>query len=235
MHRPFPAFAMSGEPASPWRARALGVLGAIAWIGLAVLALARGDGVLAATCAFVLVAVVLAPRLAQRRGSAWIALTVVAVLLGVLVQRGHGLLALEALPVLVNLALAWLFGHTLVAGRRPLIARVILVLEGEERLATRGVAAYARALTLAWTLLLLAQAVVFAWLLGVRHGLSAWPSQGFAETWLVVGGWSVPIVFMVAELAFRRWRLPHVPHDPPRVFLQRLVANWPGLLRDTVR
>ncbi|MBN8481589.1 MAG: xanthomonadin biosynthesis protein [Xanthomonadales bacterium] len=226
---------MTGEPASPWRSRAFGMLGAIAWIGLAVLALARGDGLLAAACAFALVVVVLAPRLAARRVRAWIVLAVVAVLLGALVQRGHGLFALEALPVLVNLALAWLFGHTLVAGRRPLIARVILALEGEERLAERGVAAYARGLTLAWTLLLLAQAFVFAWLLGVRHGLLGWPPRVFAETWLVVGGWLVPIVFMVAELAFRRRRLPHVRHDPPRVFLQRLATNWPRLLRDTVR
>ncbi len=226
---------MTAEPAWLSPARVLGVLAVVAWIATAAFAIARGNGALAAACAFALVVLVLASRLAARRTMAWITLVLVAAALVWLVRDGHGLLALEALPVLVNLALAWLFGHTLVAGRRPLVARVILALEGEERLAAAGVATYARALTLAWAVLLVVQAVVFAWLLGARHGLVGWPSRAFAEVWLVIGGWLVPIVFMLAELAFRRRRLPHVPHDPPRVFLQRLAANWPTLLRDTVR
>lgn len=235
MHRPASPIAMSSEPAPSRATRAPFVLLAGGWLALAACALVRGDGVLAAVCAFLLVALVLAPRLAARTRRAWLVLALAALGLGVLAWRGNGLLALEALPVAVSLALAWLFGHTLVGARRPLIARVILAIEGEERLALPGVAAYARSLTLAWTLLMLAQALVFLVLLGARHGLLAWPPAAFAEAWLMVGGWSVPLAFMAGELVFRRWRLPHVPHDPPRVFLQRLVLNWPRLVRDMVR
>lgn len=209
------------------------VVGIVAWVALAATAIVRGDGVIAATCAFLLIALVLAPRLGARKPLAWLALLACGVGLGLLAIRGRGLLALEALPVVISLGIAWLFGHTL-ASTRPLIARVIVVLEGEERLALPGVANYARQLTWAWALLMLAQALVFAVLIAARHGLVGWPPVAFADTWLLFGGWCVPLAFMAGEIAFRRWWLPHVPHDPPRVFLQRLATSWPRLLRDTV-
>lgn len=205
----------------------------MAWFALALTAILRGDGVIAATCAFLLVVLVLAPRLLARKPRAWLLLVACALGLGLLAWRGHGLLALEVLPVVISLGIAWLFGHTL-ASTQPLIARVIVVLEGEDRLALPRVAEYARQLTRAWMLLMLAQAFVCALLIAARHGLVAWPPAAFADTWLLFGGWCVPLAFMAGEIAFRRWWLPHVPHDPPRVFLQRLATNWPRLLRDTV-
>ncbi|MBX3691263.1 hypothetical protein [Dokdonella sp.] len=235
MHRPVATLAMSDEPVTPSPVRVSFVLAVLGWFALAAFALTRGHGVLAAVCAFLLVVLVLAPRLAAWRGFAWSTLAIVGSGLAALAWHGHGLLALEALPVAVSLGLAWLFGHTLVGARRPLIVRLIHVIEGEERLALPGVAAYARRLTLAWAALMLVQTLLFIGLLGVRHGLVGWPPRAFADTWLMVGGWLVPLAFMAGELAFRRWRLPHVPHDSPRVFLRRLVRNWPGLLRDTVR
>lgn len=235
MHRPAVSLAMPDEPVPPRATGVPFVLAALGWFALAAFALAQGHGMLAATCAFLLVVLVLAPRLAARHGLAWFALAIAALGLGALAWYGHGLLALEVLPVAVSLGLAWLFGHTLVGARRPLIARLIHAIEGEDRLALPGIVAYARRLTVAWTVLMLVQTLVFAWLLGVRHGFVGWPSRVFAETWLVVGGWLVPLAFMAGELVIRRWRLPHVPHDPPRVFMQRLVRNWPRILRDTVR
>lgn len=234
MDRPAPPLPHDADAPVRPASRAFVVLAVVAWCVLAALALRRADGVLAVACALVLVVVVLAPRLAARKAAAWLVLAGFIAALGLLAWSGHGGLALEALPVAVSLALAWLFGHTLVGTRRPLIARVILVLEGEDRLAMRGVAGYARALTLAWALLMLVQALVFGVLLAARHGLVGWPPRAFADAWLLVGGWGVPLAFMLGELAFRRRRLAHVPHDPPRVFLRRLAASWPRLLRDTV-
>jgi hypothetical protein len=233
MPRPIPTPPLTGEATPSRPARIPLVVGIVAWLVLAATAIVRGDGMIAATCAFLLVALVLGPRLAARKPLAWLALVACGAGLGLLAGQGHGLLALEALPVAISLGIAWLFGHTL-GTAHPLIARVIVVLEGEERLALPGVADYARQLTRAWALLMLAQAIMFAVLIAARHGFLAWPPAAFAETWLLFGGWCVPLAFMAGEIAFRRWWLPHVPHDPPRVFLQRLATNWPRLLRDTV-
>jgi hypothetical protein len=52
------------------------------------------------------------------------------------------------------------------------------------------------------------------------------------QTWLHVGGYLLPAVFMLAEYAFRRWYLRHLPHVAPQVFLERLLRNWHQLLRD---
>ena len=58
------------------------------------------------------------------------------------------------------------------------------------------------------------------------------PFREWATSYLHVGGYLFPALFMLAEYAFRRWYLRHVPHVPPQVFVQRLIQNWPQLLRD---
>lgn len=153
---------------------------------------------------------------------------------------GRLALALEVVPILADVALAWLFGHTLATGRVPLVAQVIRVLEGEERLQAPGVARYARHVTLFWTLLLAAQAVVLAVFLlcsvpgGVlaRHG---WPSplpvpQAWAAWYAHLGAWLLPVVAMAAEYGFRRWHMRHVPQPGLCAFVARLVDCWPRLL-----
>jgi uncharacterized membrane protein len=154
---------------------------------------------------------------------------------------GHLALALEAMPILVNAALAWLFGHTLVRGSDPLVARIIRVLEGDAHLRLPGVARYARQVTWAWTLLLAAQALALtaAWLCGVPDGAltamgveSPWPlPQSWTAWYTHLGAWLVPAVAMVLEYAVRRWRLRHVPHLRLHDFARRLIACWPQLLR----
>ena len=58
------------------------------------------------------------------------------------------------------------------------------------------------------------------------------PMHGWALSYLHVGGLLVPALFMLAEYAFRRWYLRHVPHMPPQQFFRRLMQNWPQLLHD---
>lgn len=156
------------------------------------------------------------------------------------IVSGHAALALDAVPVVFNAALAWLFGHTLAAGEQPLIARIIAIIEGPERLALRGVASYARRLTLFWALLLGSQALILLLLAlcvvpgGVLASLgmaSPWPLTPDQVAWYTrVGSYLVPALTMVLEYVWRRWYLRHIPHTSAREFATRMAACWPQLL-----
>ena len=205
----------------------------LAYLALAATAVLTANGWLAVTCAMLLVTFVLARGLVARRATAWLAWFAVGTMLGWLAWRGSGGLALETLPVLVNLAVAWLFGHTLAAGRTPLIARAIVAMEGHERLALPRVAGYARALTWAWAVLMAGQAMLLAWIVAARHGLFATAPGPLAGAYLYLGGWFMPALFMLGEYVFRRWYLRDLPHDSPQRFVRRLARSWPQLLRDS--
>jgi uncharacterized membrane protein len=191
--------------------------------------------------AFALVGLLLLPGLRRLRRSAWLAWLAAAAALVALGLRGNGRFALDCMPVLVNAALCAVFARTLARGREPLIARVIEVLEGRARLALPRVAGYARALTWAWALLLGAQAVLLA-LLAVcaqPHGLLATfglaaPLATGGTAWRIyqhLGSYALVPLFLVAEYAFRRWYLRHLPHASLPLFAARLARRWPGLLR----
>ncbi|MEI7035385.1 xanthomonadin biosynthesis protein [Fulvimonas yonginensis] len=155
----------------------------------------------------------------------------------------HGLvvLALDAVPVLVNLLLAWLFGRTLRAGAQPLVARFIEAIEGTPRLAMPGIARYARQLTWFWTVLLGVQGIVLAGLLlcevpgGVLAALGhrpPWPlPAGWVQGYVHAGGYALIVAAFVLEYLFRRWHLRHLPHLALPVLLHRLALRWPHLIR----
>lgn len=189
----------------------------------------------------ILVTVVLLPGLSQRQAGAWLrwlglqaALLVVAVL-------GFAELLLEAVPVLINAGLAWLFARTLLRGN-PLIARCIVAVEGEARLRERGVARYARQLTALWAALLAANAVLLAVLFlfaehtGALARFGAFPAwrvhAWWTMAWLNAGGYLLPVAVFIIEYPYRRWRLRHIHHLGPAQMLLRLAANWPLLVRD---
>src|SRR5262245_50482581 len=73
-----------------------------------------------------------------------------------------------ALPLAVNLALCWLFGRTLAAGREPMIARFARVERGAGLPA--DLARYARSVTVAWT-------GFFAAMAAASLGLALWGSM----------------------------------------------------------
>lgn len=190
--------------------------------------------------AFALAGLLLLPGLRRLRASAWLAWLAVGAAFAWLGLRGNGRFALDCMPVLVNVALCNVFARTLPRGREPLIARIIEVLEGRARLALPRVAGYARALTWAWALLFAAQAALLAVLAvcAQPHGLLATfgiasPLAADGAAWGVyqhVGSYALVPTFMVAEYAFRRWYLRHIPHASLPRFVVRLARRWPGLL-----
>ena len=207
---------------------------ALGYVALVATAWITGDDLLSAVCVVLLVSAVLAPRLGRHARGPWILWLALVGGVVAMTLAGHGRTSLDLVPLAVNLALAALFGHTLLGTRTPLIARAIVAIEGAEHLALPKVAGYARALTAAWTALFLIQALLFAILLGgwLPGTDGSDPMHGWALSYLHVGGLLVPALFMLAEYAFRRWYLRHVPHMPPQQFFRRLMQNWPQLLHD---
>ncbi len=196
---------------------------------------------LGAGCGIALVGLVLWPQLRARRAGAAALWLLAAATLGLLATTGQPRGWLDGLSLLVNAALGGLFAATLKRGRQPLIAGAIEVIEGGARLATPGVAGYARNLTRAWACLFGAQALAIALILAWRvpHGLFdalglGAPVALAAPAWMAyvhVGSGLVAAVFMLAEYAFRRWHLRHVPHASLPRFLFQLARHWPQVLR----
>ena len=215
------------------------VAGVLAYIVLATLASSSGYGGLAAFALFVLVGALLSPALRRRSVAAWCAFAGAAPPLALLAASGEGLLALDALPVLVNAALCALFAGTLRRGREPLIARFIAILEGRERLALPRVAVYARNLTRVWALLLGLQACLlgatFCLMPGGLFAAFDWPVPAlFAlpgwRLYLHVGGYALVPLVLVIEYAYRRWHLRGIEHPSLPRFVARVVQRWPALL-----
>lgn len=215
------------------------VAGIACYIVLAATALYFDRPPLAALAVLVLVAAVLSPALRRHSAKAWCALAASALLITWLAMRGASWLLLDVVPIIVNVALCSLFARTLVDGRTPLIARFIAILESPERLRDARVASYARQLTLAWALVLGAQAALIALIvLAMPHGLLAMfdvaAPRLVAPAWawyLHAGSYLLVAAFLVLEYAWRRWHLRHIAHPPLPKFMLALVQRWPELVR----
>jgi uncharacterized membrane protein len=217
--------------------------GIVLYAALALTAFATGRSGFGELAAFTLIGLLLASALRRRSLVAWIAWLAIGGVLVVLARRGQGHLALDAMPALVNAMLCLFFARTLRRGREPLIARIIGVLEGPLRLSERGVAAYARGLTLAWAVLLGVQAVVLAFLAAAAPGglfelagfASPMAAAGSAWRWYAhLGSYVLVFAFLLLEYAWRRWHLRHVRHLPLPQFIARLARRWPALLLSLV-
>ncbi|MEO5559552.1 MAG: xanthomonadin biosynthesis protein [Dokdonella sp.] len=219
------------------RSRAF-VFGLLAYVVLLVAAFATGNALLDEFAVFALFSVLLLPGLRRGHLLAWSAWLVIAAVLAWLAHRGQGQLALDSLPVLINAALCVVFARTLRPDREPLIARIIRILEGPERLALPGVERYARRLTWAWAFVLGLQACLLLVVVacsvpdGALASFGARPPLAIASAWrwyLHLGSYAWVFGFLVLEYAYRRWRLRHLPHAPLPVFLARLARRWPAL------
>jgi uncharacterized membrane protein len=187
-----------------------------------------------------LLTVVMLPRLLTFRLAPWSLWSALLAMLLLSSLYGFAGVLLEAVPVLINAALACWFGCTL-GTAEPRVARFIVAIEGAARLQQPGIARYARQLTWFWTLLLGAQALLLAsLLLGAEHsGLLARfgvasPLQlpeRWAAAWLHVGGYALLGVAFLLEYGYRRWRLRHLSHPSLHDMLLQLALHWPQLLR----
>jgi uncharacterized membrane protein len=180
------------------------------------------------------------PALRHRHPGAWLLWLGLLAAMGWLAARGLAALLLDAVPLLLNLLLAWIFGRTLRAGRQPLVAQFIEAIEGPPRLAMPGIARYARHLTAFWAVLLAVQAVVLGALLCCQApgGLLArlgvvtpWPvPQAWVQGYVHLGAYLLLAAVFVLEYLFRRWHLRHLPHLGLHALLHRLALRWPQLI-----
>lgn len=175
-----------------------------------------------------MIAVLLAPLLrAGRSGPWWLMASSVAV--GTFAcMAGLGDLLLDAMPILIHVALCGLFAASLLAEKEPLICRIVRLLEGSAHLAAPGVRSYARNLTLAWALLLGAQVILLALLL-----VLAWQgvAEEFAHAYARMGVYLVVALFFAGEYLFRRWHLRHIHHIGLLAQIRGMFLIWPKLLR----
>lgn len=214
--------------------------GLICYSALVLAAFLTGRVWLDGVAALLLITLLLSPRLRRGGVMAWSLWSICCGSVAFLIDRGLGQVALDFMPVFINAALCAVFARTLVHGRVPLIARLIEVLEGAERLGAPGIAPYARQLTWTWALLLGAQAIVLAIVVvcSVPNGLLADFNRnspvelgGMWRWYLHFGSYAFVVAILVCEYLFRRWRLRHLTHPPLPVFFARLVRLWPSLVR----
>jgi uncharacterized membrane protein len=148
-------------------------------------------------------------------------------------------------PVLVNLGLAWLFGHTLVRPRMPLVERIIRLLHERDDIEDPSVWDYARAVTLCWTALFCFNATVCAVLalVAVPGGLLATLGVSSAFTvptvyWSLysdAGCYVLTALLFLGEYQVRRRRFPWQPYRNFFDFMRRAIAIGPALMSDLGR
>ena len=153
--------------------------------------------------------------------------------LGALAALGLAVLALldlglaariaAAWPILVLLATAWVFGHSLRPGRMPLIERIARFVDQGDAM-PRELVAYTRTLTWAWTVVPLALALI-SLLLAQFASREAWSLFTNLLTYPMLA------VLFVAEYPYRRWRYPDSPHTNPVAVAIRLIRHAPEVFR----
>lgn len=115
-------------------------------------------------------------------------------------------------PILINLALAWLFGRTLVRGRVPLIARFAILEQGT---LSAELVTYTRTLTWLWTLLFIAAAAV-SLALGLSGHRDAWSLFTNLLNYVLVAS------LFLGEFVYRRLRFRNYRHHSPLQLLRNV-------------
>ena len=218
---------------------------AVAYGVLAHLSSARDSHPLALAALLVLVLLLLASPMAARRAWAWLTLPLLAAGCWALFRTGQAPLPLLLVPVAFIGLVAWMFGRTLRPGRVPLITRIVTVLDevAVERVEP-ALAAYTRALTLAWTVLLLVLAAV-----NLALAMIASPDGLLAElglqapvtitrtqwSWFAnLFNYGFIAAFFVIEFQVRKRRFPG-RYPSFAAFLRRLGGLGPAFWRDQLR
>lgn len=157
------------------------------------------------------------------------------VVLAALLGIGLGVdLLLDALPAMIAALVGWLFARTLLGERRPLIARAIAVLDGEQPLDDPQVSRYARRLTWLWSVWQGALACVGVLVVLRAHDwLAAFPVRlpGPAIFGALVLPLGVALLFL-AEFFARPYLLRQAPRHRLWPFVKNLLGAWPRLIDD---
>jgi len=198
----------------------------------------KSPGLTLASVAILAIAILFKP-LTEGRRAAWLLLPLVAAAIIGLWRADAVSLVLFVPPVLLNVYLAWLFGHTLARNSTPLIERLVRLLQPPGVPAEPAVIRYAGRLTRAWTTL-------FVLLATVNLGLAACATPGGllesigAPTPLPISRsvWSlfanilnyvIVAAFFLLEYAYRRRRFPNRPYRNLPEFLRLAAAAGPAL------
>lgn len=219
----------------------LKILFALAYPFVAHFAVVRNSMGLIVVAVALLVAVAILPALLRGSAAAWVTVAVVGVMLWGLSHSSHATLPLYIAPVLVPGFMAGVFGSSLLRGRTPVIEQLIrLMHQPSDEPPEPEVWAYARTLTVAWTVLFVVISVtnlVLA-LLAEPNGLLL--ASGVTPPFTVpLEGWSwfangidyllVAALFLI-EYAYRRHRFPRQPYRNLLDFFQRVLAAMPRLV-----
>src|SRR5512144_1270273 len=105
----------------------------LGWLGIVTLAVCAhwfDSALLRAACVPALLLVISSGAPAPMRGP----LLVVTALTALPIGLGHGDALLDTTPALVAALVGWMFARTLLRGRRPLIARAVVAMDGAELL-----------------------------------------------------------------------------------------------------
>jgi uncharacterized membrane protein len=160
-------------------------------------------------------------------------LAVLAVLTALPIGLGYGNALLDVTPALIAALVGWIFARTLLRGRRPLIARAVIAMDGAAMLDDPAVARYARRLTLTWALYQGALAVL-ALLLALRgwYWPQHWPALPGPRLFGVLLLPLAVAVLLLGEFALRRRLLPQAPPRSLVRFVRDLARAWPALLAE---
>ncbi|MBS0395882.1 MAG: hypothetical protein JSR54_14775 [Proteobacteria bacterium] len=213
----------------------------VAYCVLSYLAVRVGSAALSVAALALLLGAPLARPL--RAGRAWAWLLAVAIAAAALFASRSALiaarLAVLLAPAGINLGLAWLFGHTLLEGRMPLVERIVRLLHRPEDIRDVAVYRYARSVTACWTALFLFNAALCLLLallaepqgllltLGLRPPatvpLAAWAF--FSD----FGCYALTALLFLVEFLYRRRRFPWQPYASLLEFLRSAAGVGPAL------
>lgn len=204
-------------------------------------AVARHSVALTLLAIALLAATMLIPSLVRGRWVAWVTVPVIIACLWLLSRSHTNQLPLYVPPVLVPAFMAWVFGQTLAKDRVPMIEQIVRLLHPPDDPPEAAVWAYARKLTLAWTILFIGLATVNLVLAATVRPeglmLAAGVEPPFTvsqETWSLFAnliGYLLVGAFFVLEFGYRRKRFPRQPYRNLFDFLRQMLAATPRLMR----
>jgi uncharacterized membrane protein len=204
----------------------------LAWLGIVALAVSAyciDSLLLRAACVPALLFLICSSAPAPMRRP----LIVLAVLTVLPIGLGHGDALLDTTPALIAALVGWMFARTLRHGRRPLIARAVVAMDGPQMLEDPAVARYARRLTLIWALYQAALALIALILaLCAWYGPQRWPALPGPRLFGVVLLPLAVAMLILAEFALRPRLLPQAPPRSLFAFARDLVRAWPALLAE---